>query len=173
MQLEIIGCNSLGNCYVLIGQKTNIMIEAGISKKQVIKQIGGQALKKIDFGLISHHHQDHCRYAKDFRFPFFTSKIATEHIKGNQQILRNFKLYEKGEWEFKAFPVIHNVANNGFWIRNRESDETYVFMTDFVGGEYHFKGINYYIVEANYSETLLKYNVDNDIIDMHTWRSIT
>ena len=65
MVLKVIGSSSKGNCYILESDTEALIIEAGCKLLEVKKAIQWQ-LSKVVGCIISHEHNDHAGYAKEY-----------------------------------------------------------------------------------------------------------
>lgn len=64
MEIIVIGSSSKGNCYLLKNEKECLILECGISFKEV-KKVLNFNLSSVVGCLITHEHGDHCKYIKD------------------------------------------------------------------------------------------------------------
>lgn len=89
MKFVNFGSSSSGNCYYIELQRTDgmppakILLEAGISYKEVVQKASAQGvdLSEIDAILVTHEHQDHARAVKDFKkrgFKIYANERITE-----------------------------------------------------------------------------------------------
>ena len=65
MRLNVLGSDSNGNCYVLQTDKEALIIEAGVRFSEVKKALKWQ-LSKVVGAVITHEHNDHAKYIRDF-----------------------------------------------------------------------------------------------------------
>lgn len=113
------------------------------------------------FALISHSHLDHCKAAKEVAsagIDIYCQKAASDTFKFSSHRINNFevqKQFKVGEFTILPFPVSHDVPCVGFLIFHPECGKT-LFITDSYYVEYHFKGLNNVLIEANYCETILE-----------------
>lgn len=61
MKISVFASGSSGNCLLIEGESTNILIDAGISTRRISAFLAGRGLKMEDIGgvLITHEHSDH------------------------------------------------------------------------------------------------------------------
>ena len=174
MELKVLGSSSHGNCYVLYNSSEALIIEAGISLKEVLIAI---KFKQNIVGLIvSHQHNDHAGFIDDYvragvpvlaLSDVFKEKGINES-QGNITRLEYGKLYKFGNFKVYPFPVLHDVPCAGYLIYHPEMGTTF-FATDTFSiakrdkdgniVQERFKGINHYMVEANYSDRILDRNI--------------
>lgn len=94
MELIVLGSNSQGNCYLLVGRDEVLIIEAGIKFAEVKKALNYD-ISKIVGCLISHEHNDHAGYYMEylrFGFPVLSPEAVYMH-KGYSVMSPFAKLY--------------------------------------------------------------------------------
>lgn len=168
MKLRCLGSGSSGNCYLLEASDGVLIIEMGISPLEVKKALRFD-LSKVRGCLISHRHNDHAKYINDalrsgirilalkdvfeshnVRNRVFCKEIEPKH----GYIVGGFKVY--------ALSVAHDVPCLGFIIEHQEMGKL-LFITDTMMLEYRIPNLNHIMIEANYSDDILDYNIENGI----------
>lgn len=168
MKLRCLGSGSSGNSYILEASDGILLIEAGIPLMEVKKALRFD-LSKVRGCLISHRHNDHAKYVNDFlmagirvlalkdvfeshdiRIAAFHKEIEPKH----GYIVGGFKVY--------ALSVAHDVPCLGFIIEHQEMGKL-LFITDTMMLEYRIPNLNHIMIEANYSDDVLDYNIENGI----------
>lgn len=165
--------SSAGNSYIIEGFKTKILIEAGISVNKIAKAINHD-FSGIDACLVSHSHGDHNKstyevasrgvdvYAHKSVFKKFKSHHRFHEIKK--------KTFKIGEFTITCFDVDHDVPNYGFMIDSELSGERLIFIIDTYYSEYTFDNVDYWIVECNHSEDLLRKAIEKSENNFHLKR---
>lgn len=163
MKLHVIGSGSAGNCYVLNGTTSALVIECGIAPEKMLQRVN-IAPSKIAGALVSHEHGDHAGFVKrfaDFGIDIFASAgtIANCKIKTHRRACRisAMKSYQVGEFTVKAFGVEHDAAEPlGFLIEHPEMGRL-IFATDthFVRYNFNSWNVNHIMIEANYDDEIL------------------
>ena len=61
VRVTVLGSGSKGNCTVVSTSRTRIVLDAGLSCREIVKRMrfSGEDPEKLDAVLISHEHQDH------------------------------------------------------------------------------------------------------------------
>ena len=163
MKLKVFGTGSKGNAYALTDSKGNtLLIEAGMPIK-LVKEYLDFDMSKIVGCLLSHSHGDHCKYVNkylsagiDVYMSEETSKEIENLNKQRVKILKpNLNVRLGKEFRIRPFLVEHDVECYGFQIYHKECGKI-VFLTDAYYCKYLFQGLNNIIIEANYSEEILK-----------------
>ena len=65
MILQVLGSSSKGNCYLLEYKNKVLILDAGVSFKEVQKALNFN-IENVIGVLITHEHMDHLKYATDF-----------------------------------------------------------------------------------------------------------
>ena len=170
MVLKVLGSSSLGNCYILENDTSALIIEAGVSFKEVKKALGFN-IRKIDGVLISHEHLDHAKYIKDYLqvgipvYSAFQTQEALEIITGElTKAIPAMKKVQIGKFSIIPFNVPHDVDIEcyGYLIEHEDMGKL-LFLTDLEYCKYNFskQNINHILVEANYSNDL----IDNEAVN--------
>jgi len=147
MKMKCLGSGSSGNCYILENESEALIIEAGVSFKEVKIALGFN-VKKIAGLIVSHEHGDHLGCIKDY---------ANTGIPIYQPFNTEID-YADGVWlgrfYIQTFELIHSVPCFGFLIKHKEMGKL-LFVTDTEYVKYRFKDLNHILIEANYSKELL------------------
>jgi phosphoribosyl 1,2-cyclic phosphodiesterase len=104
---------SKGNCLFLGTDQTKILIDAGISGKQInerLQQIG-VSLDDIEAVMVTHEHLDHIEGLKILsgkkNIPVFANMETARGIYQNLQLLPTFKIFSTGEvFSFKDLTIL-------------------------------------------------------------------
>ena len=163
MIYNVINSGSDGNCTIL---NETIAIDLGISLKKL-----GDYAKKIKLVLLTHTHSDHFNAQAIRRLAIIHPKlkfVCLKHIvpelskhvpKTSIYVLEENKLYDLGICKLSAFPLTHDVPNNGWRIQI--GNEKCIYATD-TTNLYGITAKDYdlYLIEANYDleETLRRIN---------------
>ena len=159
MILKVINSNSKGNCYILEGENSALLIECGVKFEQ-IKQAINFNVSKIDACLVTHEHGDHARAIN----AIVQNGIRTIASNGTRKALgmpyskrgksHGLMEFEK-DWIIKSFNVDHDAAEPlGFIIEHPDCGKV-LFVTDTYVLRYQFPyEFDHVIIEANYCEDL-------------------
>ncbi len=173
MKINILASGSKGNCtFVGIGNE-KILIDTGISPKQVLLRLAetGQNLDMITAVFITHEHSDHvnglANLYKKFNMPIYLSKGTFRNLSRNildviPDNAFNFIEFNQ-EIKFKGFQILpfmtYHDALEPTGYKVIENDKSLVYMTD--TGYFPEHGFNLlrnadvYIIESNHEPDLL------------------
>lgn len=145
MEFTCIGTSSRGNCYLIKTDGSNILLDAGVPLRKIVKEIN---LNDLSFSFISHEHKDHaeCMNSLDYRgVQVVYGGITKEWRK--IKINRNFK------GNMYTFGVEHGeTICNGCIIETKE--DTILYITDFNICKWDLSMFNFttIIIECNFIE---------------------
>ena len=171
MKLKCLGSSSSGNCYLLQSEKETLIIEAGVRIAEIKKSLSF-SLKSVAGCVVTHRHRDHsasvvelCKLgirvlALQDVFDSFADADYRLNVFGTA--IEPMKGYKLGGFKIFAFSAVHDVECLGFVITHDECGKL-LFMTDSVTLNYRFDALRHILVEANYRDDILQYNIDNGI----------
>lgn len=166
MRLKIYGSSSKGNAYLLYDEEDALLIEAGISWKEIARDLGAET-RKIKACLITHEHGDHSKYARDIaeqRIPIVTTRETFEAIFAGvippqfTPIKAGQLPIAVGEFKIRCFDTRHDAVNPVGFIINHPMTGDVVFATDTYYLPYTFKGVKTMLIECNYDFEVLEQN---------------
>lgn len=137
MKFTVLGSGSTGNAVLITAGKTRVLVDAGLSAKEILRRIAevGEDCSKLDAILITHEHSDHAGglrvLLKSVNCPVYISGATCEsylcekkNLTNNEpqkraEVLRNrtveiesSKDFRIGEIDFEPFSVPHDAADN-------------------------------------------------------------
>ena len=141
VQLTILGSGSAGNCAHLETGETRLLIDAGLSGRQIRQRLLsiGRAPEGLSGILITHDHSDHIQgltgLAAKLQIPVYCNRLTREAIAGTLEIKCDFRLFETGatfelgDTSVETFSVPHDAQDPvGFLIRTAAGN--FGFLTD-------------------------------------------
>ncbi len=168
MKLIVINSNSNGNAYALDSGSEILLLEAGCKMTDVKRAIGFR-LADVVGCIVTHEHGDHAKYATEYaKFGVNVyGPAALEEKKqfpyGKFTVLRDSVTGSVGGFSVCPFHNHHDVEIYGYLVFHPDMG-TLLFSTDSFKLSKTFTGINHYLIEANYEDTMLKENVHNGSI---------
>ena len=169
LKLRVISSSSMGNAYALDSGSEILLLEAGMKMADVKRAIDFR-LADVVGCIASHCHLDHAKYATEYA-KFGVNVYGPQDIADKKQFpydkfhaLTAEKTYHIGNFDVVPFKNFHDVPIFGYLIRHKDMN-TMLFSTDSFKLGMTLKGVNHFLIEANYSDALLKENVWNGKID--------
>lgn len=178
MNIEILASGSRGNCYLLKTPDITLLIECGISYKEIQRKLNYK-VSDIDACLISHSHKDHARSVKDLLkagidcymslgtaqelgvLKHHRTKIFNHN--GNfiyvDEIIKNTHL--------KPILSIHDTKEPINFIITDSYGQRLLFMTDTAYSPYKVNDVTHLMIECNYIKSIIDKNVKDKILDMN------
>lgn len=186
MKVTVLGSGSTGNAVLIATEKTKVLVDAGMSAKQILERIAavGEDSAKLDAVLITHEHSDHAGglrvLLKSVACPVFISE-ATEHsyygtrkgamsgeseatkrrdaMKNRTETIESSREFRIGDIDFEPFCVPHDAADNFGFIAKKEGVRIATLM-DFghitTLIKEKLRGCDCIVVESNHSRDMLK-----------------
>ena len=177
MTLDIIESGSRANGYVLHNESEAIILECGCPLLECDKILGFNR-EKIRAVLLTHEHEDHARYAKQYAFNALKicSTTATLDAVGIPKSQRK-DLEPKAAYRFGGFLVVpfrtqHDAADPCGFLIDCPDGNRVVFATDTYYLRYTFPIVNYFMLECNYSKEVLHKNVEEGTVHPSVARRI-
>ncbi|MCJ8221401.1 putative metallo-hydrolase YycJ [Bacillus licheniformis] len=166
IEIEALSSSSKGNCYRITDGKTPLLLECGISFKEIQRGFDFN-ISQFAACLITHEHSDHCKAIKDvlkagidcYMSLGTAGAIGLQHhrikpVRAKQQ-------FKVGTWIIMPFEVQHDVAEPfGYLLANQDGDKL-LFATDTYYIRYKFPGLTHIMVECNYSIDILNENIES------------
>jgi phosphoribosyl 1,2-cyclic phosphodiesterase len=167
MDIRVLASGSAGNCYCVSDGSTSLLLECGISVKQIRRGLGF-GLTNVAACLVSHEHQDHAKAVADvlragvevYTSPGTIKALGLEHHR--LRPVRAKETFKVGTWTVRAFETQHDAQEPlGFLLHSRASNERLLYATDTYYIRYKFPGLTHIMVECNYAKDILYRNVEN------------
>lgn len=171
MRFCVLASGSKGNVVYFESGATRILIDAGVSTKQLKLRLAEIGVKPSQLNgiCITHEHDDHVRglpkFSKDFGIPVYVTHQTFANIKQNEKIMPVVRYIDGGapfrieDLQIHPFPISHDAADpHGFIVQNETrrvavaTDMGYV--TTLV--RHRLQNMDWMVLEANYDEHLLK-----------------
>ena len=175
VKITVLGSGSSGNSYLIELQESAFLIETGISF-QNIKVALNFNINKLKFVISLHQHFDHSKYIKEYLkvgIPVFVNKeTAKVHLVENNPFCKIFEIlkpFNIGDFKLHLFPLQHDVICAGLYISHKELGNL-VYISDSFYCKYIFPNINYFLIEANYSNEILEKNIAIGLNSRHARR---
>ena len=165
MDIKVLASGSAGNCYRVSDGSTSLLLECGISVKQIRRGLGF-GLTNVAACLVSHEHQDHAKAVADvlragvevYTSPGTIKALGLEHHR--LRPVRAKETFKVGTWTVRAFETQHDAQEPlGFLLHSRTSNERLLYATDTYYIRYKFPGLTHIMVECNYAADILEANV--------------
>lgn len=170
IDVKVLGSSSSGNCYILRTDKEVLILECGIHAKKIMHGLNFNVSNVVGC-LITHEHKDHSLSARDLTrsgIDIYASKGTLEAIGINGH--RTHTVAAKEHFELGSFTILpfetqHDAAEPLGFLVYHPAFGKLLFATDTYYIHYKFQGLNYIMVECNYSTEIADGNVASGILN--------
>lgn len=162
-KLHILGSSSSGNGYILEVGKDILIIECGFRLRDVYRKIGFEA-NRIKGVIVSHSHGDHAKYISEYiqqGFPI----MCPDNLIDEYKINISQRINEDNPFVVVPFNLEHDVPCYGYLIYHKDFGKI-VFATDTFAIPCEFSDVRLAMIEANYSDQILKQNLRSGEVHM-------
>ena len=150
MNVQCYASGSTANLYSVSDGKTEILLEAGLKYKDMLKVLP-KLPTEYSACFVSHKHLDHSRGIAEIIKRGIPVYFGHDLLSINRAAIINI-----GSLDVKAFYVPHDVPNAGFLIRSKSDAESIVFITDAFYSPARFAfSATIWMIESNYAKDLL------------------
>ena len=167
----MLASGSSGNCALISTEKTRVLVDAGLSFKELTKRLAsiGEEPARIDAVLVTHEHSDHisglARFARRVpRAPIFMTRLTAPSIEwdGALPAIEPFQAGASltvGDIEIDSFTIPHDAIDPvGFCFRAQGVKIGLVtdlgYMPDSI--KFHLRGSQLLMLESNHDLDMLK-----------------
>jgi phosphoribosyl 1,2-cyclic phosphodiesterase len=168
--ISSLNSGSNGNCYYIGNQHEAVLVDAGISCREIEKRMtrSGLSMRKVKAVFVSHEHSDHIRgidtISKKYKLPVYITESTYNgsRLRFDRELMKPFRAYDPlhvGGLTITAFPKMHDAAEPHSFTVEGEGVKIGVF-TD-IGSScehvvHNFKQCHAAFLEANYDEKMLE-----------------
>lgn len=156
IEITTLATGSTGNCYHISDSRTSLLIECGISFKDIQRGLNFKT-SEIEAVLVSHDHKDHCKAVQDVanRGLDICMSEGTKAALGIEhhrlKTMKNKEAIQIGSWKVLGFDLQHDAAEPFGFLIESEGGERILFASDTYYIKYKFTGITHLLIECNYS----------------------
>lgn len=167
MTLKCLGSSSRGNCYLLTDSDgKTLIVEVGVSIADIKRALHFDISGVIGC-LITHRHKDHSKSLKDV-LTWGVPVLALSDVFDSADIknrvfckeVEPMRGYIVGNFKVLVLPASHDVPCVGFIIEHPEMGKL-LFVTDTMMVEWKLPKLDHIMIEANYSDDILRENISN------------
>ena len=164
LDIKVIASGSKGNCYLVGDGKSRLLLDAGIPLPRIQNGCGYE-LNGLAGCLVTHIHKDHS-LSVDKLSKRGIKVYGTEEMRQAGLPVRSIKGEAEqklplavGTFTVRPFKAIHDCECYGYYLRSIVTGDRLVYLTDSAEVPYRFEGVDYWLIEANYSLDILDRNV--------------
>ena len=160
MKFQALASSSAGNAYIVSDNDTRILLECGVSHKN-LQKLSGFSLSEFQACLVSHEHKDHAKAVAELisrGMEVYMSQGTAEALDAEAvTLIEHMEQFNVGSLDIVPFTTFHDAKEPlGFLIKSRVDGDVLAFATDTVNLRYKFPGLNILAIEANYDKNILE-----------------
>lgn len=170
MDIKVIASGSSGNATMISDGKTALLLDAGISIKD-LERGSGFTLSRVSACFVTHEHQDHSKACKDLAkrgIDIYASAgtLQTINADGHRyKAVLPLTTFSVGTFDIMGYDVKHDAAEPfGYLFYSRQTSEKLLYFVDTAYVRYSFSNVDYFVVECNHGEQELRDSVSSGII---------
>jgi phosphoribosyl 1,2-cyclic phosphodiesterase len=166
----VLASGSSGNCSLLATDKTRLLIDAGLSLKELTRRLAiiGEQPEMLTAVIVTHEHSDHvsglARLARKYGIPIYVTWLTAPNLEWNEyepslELFQAGARFHIGDIEVQSFTIPHDACDPvGFCFRAEgvkvgvATDLGYV--TDSI--RVHTRGCDVLLLESNHDLDMLK-----------------
>ncbi len=160
MEYHILASGSKGNSVFIWEQGVGILIDCGISKRQLIKRLTSVShdLDEINYVLLTHDHSDHNKYISIFNEDIvYCGKGCIPDMMDSQELVP-YQDKQLAHYTITPLAISHDATSPlAFSIRGEQEKILYMTDTGYVSkkNEKYMTNHEYYIMESNHDVEML------------------
>ncbi len=168
MDVQVLASSSAGNAVALHEGGSTLLLEAGIRYADLQRGLKHR-VSQLDGCLLSHEHGDHARSVKQVMragVDCYASEPTWQQLGVDSHRAKSVEArvpFVVGNWKVMPFDVRHDAAEPLGFLIARGPDRV-LYLTDSGFSPYRFAGLTRILLETNYSERILRENVENGSI---------
>lgn len=156
MEIRCLGSSSRGNCYILKGEKESLIIEAGVPFFDIKKALNFD-FSQVVGAIVSHKHGDHAKSVVNLIQTGIKTVSTAETFERNSTFAivgQDRKGLKIGNFKIIPLAVKHDCDCFGYLINHPECGSL-GFFTDTYEIPYKLPPLDWLMIEANYSKSLI------------------
>jgi phosphoribosyl 1,2-cyclic phosphodiesterase len=159
MKVIVLGSGSLGNATLIETASCNILIDAGLTYKNISERLGYNPV--IDIVIITHTHKDHISGLKSVlkKKPIvYTMSELCDKVSYDK--INNEREFACGDVSVSLFELSHDSSCSGVSITDGKMELVYITDTGYINKSVLKKISNkdFYIVESNHDVDMLRHS---------------
>jgi len=193
MRFTVLGSGSTGNAVLISSERTNVLVDAGLSAKEILRRLAEVGVDPADLDaiLITHEHSDHAGglrvllrsvncpvyISRETEDAFFSTRKGGQNgdsesskrqtaMKDRSVEIQSSREFRIGDIDFEPFSVPHDAADNFGFVAKRDGVRIATLM-DF--GHItplirqKLNGCDAIVIESNHSRDMLR------VCSLYTW----
>lgn len=166
IEIKTLATGSKGNCYWITDGSTPLLLECGISFKQIQQGVNFET-SSLGGVLVTHEHKDHCKGVESVLnrgLNVYMSQGTNDALQLDNhriKIVKSKEQFRIGTWTILPFDVQHDVNEPLGFLLQSDNGSKLLFATDTYYIKYKFSGLTHLMIECNYDQQTLDENVES------------
>ena len=186
MKFTVLGSGSTGNAVLISSERTNVLVDAGMSSREILRRLGevGVDHNQLDGILITHEHSDHAGglrvlmaavncpvfISQPTENSYYDTKAGGQNgdsesskrqiaLKNKTVEIESTREFRIGDIDFEPFSVPHDAADNFGFVAKKDGVKVATLMDFGHISELikeKLKGCDAIVVESNHSRDMLR-----------------
>ena len=186
MKFTVLGSGSTGNAVLISSERTNVLVDAGMSSREILRRLGevGVDHNQLDGILITHEHGDHAGglrvlmaavncpvfISQPTENSYYDTKAGGQNgdsesskrqiaLKNKTVEIESTREFRIGDIDFEPFSVPHDAADNFGFVAKKDGVKVATLMDFGHISELikeKLKGCDAIVVESNHSRDMLR-----------------
>lgn len=184
MKFTVLGSGSSGNAVLISSERTNVLVDAGLSAREILRRLFEVGVERLDGILLTHEHSDHaaglrvllrsvdCRvYLSDVtRDAYYDTQAGGTNgdsesskrqaaLDDRAEAIESSRTFRIGDIDFEPFSVPHDAVDNFGFVACRDGVRVATLMdfghiSDTI--KENVRGCDAIVVESNHSRDMLR-----------------
>ncbi|MBA3889814.1 MAG: MBL fold metallo-hydrolase [Gemmatimonadaceae bacterium] len=169
--MRVLASSSAGNAYVLEDDGRTLLLDAGIRYPDLQKALWHR-VTALDGCLVTHEHGDHAKAVPQLMragVDVYASAGTLDAIGASghrARTVRDQQPIDVGPWRVLPLQAVHDAREPLSYLVAGPTGKC-LYVTDTAFCPYRFQGLTHVLIEANFSDEILRRNVDNGSVDVH------
>ena len=134
MKFQALASSSAGNAYIVSDNDTRILLECGVTHKN-LQKLSGFSLSEFQACLVSHEHKDHAKAVAELisrGMEVYMSQGTAEALDAEAvTLIEHMEQFNVGSLDIVPFTTFHDAKEPlGFLIKSRVDGDVLAFATD-------------------------------------------
>ncbi|HMJ09224.1 MAG TPA: MBL fold metallo-hydrolase [Pyrinomonadaceae bacterium] len=186
MKFTVLGSGSTGNAVLISTEKTNVLVDAGLSAREILRRLAmvGVSCDDLDGVLLTHEHSDHAGglrvLLRSVNCPVYISRCTEDAyfgtrkgvqngesesvkrrqvMKGRSVEIESTREFRIGDIDFEPFTVPHDAADNFGFVAKKDGVKVATLMDFGCITELikeKLNGCDAIVIESNHSRDMLR-----------------
>ena len=184
MKFTVLGSGSTGNAVLISSEKTNVLVDAGMSAREILRRLGDVGCDRLDGVLVTHEHSDHVGglrvlmnaidcpiyISRPTEDAFYDTRAGGQNgdsesskrraaLKDKTVEIESTREFRIGDIDFEPFSVPHDAVDNFGFVAKKDGIKVATLMdfghiSDLIKEK--LRGCDAIIVESNHSRDMLR-----------------